>query len=182
MILLWDFKHFQCGPVFGDGTSPEGRPIMTQGSNNCDCSSAIGEQRCINVIWDAEYDGLTHVSIFRFRVRVWRWNVSWRAPNYDQGSNCDCNSAIDGQRCIERLFEMPSTMDVPTCPFFVFVAGFGDGTSPEGRPIMTKRSNCDCCSAIDEQTCIQWLFGMRSTIDVPTCPFWGSVFPHTVCY
>ena len=71
-----------------------------------------------------------------------------------QGSNCDCISAIDEQRCIQRLFGIPSTMDVPTCPFFVFVAGFGDGTSPEGRPIMTQGSNCDCRSCIDEQRCI----------------------------
>ena len=47
-------------------------------------------------------------------------------------SNCDCSSAIGEQRCMQRLFGMPSTMDVPTCLFLVFMAGFGYGTSPEG--------------------------------------------------
>ena len=62
-------------------------------------------------------------------------------PIMTQGSNCYCCTINDEQLCIQRLFGMPRTMDVPMCRFWICRAGYGDDTSPEGRPFMTQWSN-----------------------------------------
>ena len=98
-------------------------------------------------------------------------------PNYDQGSNHDCRTVIDEQRCIYRLFGMPSTMDVPTCPFFVLMAGFGYGTSPEGPKngsylgifVMTQGLNHHSSVFVSVKVHLQKLPGMPRIMVVSMC-------------
>ena len=97
------------------------------------------------VILDAEFNGSVCLASWRLCVWVWPRHVSGASPEghpiMTQWSNWYCSSSTDSQSCIQRLFWMLSSMDVSVWWFFVYVAGSGQGTSPEGRPIMTQRSN-----------------------------------------
>ena len=105
--------------------------------------------RCKNlhtkVILDAEFNGCVCLVICRLCGWVWPWHVSGTYPEghpiITQWSNWHSSSSTYSKSCIQRLFWMLSSMDVSDWWFFVYVAGSGQGTSPEGRPIVTQRAN-----------------------------------------
>ena len=86
-----------------------------------------------------------------------------------QGLNHHSSAFISVKLILQRLSGMPRTMVLVMCKYFRRVVGFGDGTSPEGRPIMTQGSNYDCSIVNDEQRCIESLFGLLITMNVPLC-------------
>ena len=107
---------------------------------------------------------------FIFRVERAKKDPKW-GTFMTQGLNHHSSAFISVKLRLQMLSGIPSTMVVFKCEYFRYGFGFGDGTSPEGRPIMTPGSNHDCSSAIGEERCIQRLFGMPCTMGVPTCLF-----------